>query len=213
NLSADMVAKPFSIAPDIWYGVSPKLTVGLVHSGYGATGFYGGAGKGLCLAGEDNGCAEVYDNVGVEAKFLVLGDGPLSLAANGGIHVLSLSDPMFLDLKVGVIGNYNMNKLNIGFAPNIFIGLTERDFNKEALAVPVYVMFQANPKLGAGVQTGISGPLDGFGDFYRIPVTIFAKYAVNPKICAGLAFSFDNLAGKDGSADYRSLNLMVGYAM
>jgi hypothetical protein len=57
NMSADLVAKPFSIAPDVWYGVSPKLQVGLVHSRMGQTGFLGGAGllgagAGLCLAGE-----------------------------------------------------------------------------------------------------------------------------------------------------------------
>ena len=46
NMSADAVGKPFSIAPDIYYGVSDKLSVGLTHD------------TGLCLAGEENGCAD-----------------------------------------------------------------------------------------------------------------------------------------------------------
>jgi hypothetical protein len=213
NMSKDAVGKPFSIAPDIWYGVSDKLTVGVVHSGFGATGFLGGVGNGLCLAGEEKGCAEVYDNVGFEGKFSLKAEPNMSLAAVGGVHLLTLSDPMFADLKLGLAGAWRSGKISVMFAPSIFIGLTERDFNKEILFIPVGAMFAANPKLAVGAQTGIAGPLDGFGDAYIVPLSLGGHYAVSDKVMVGAAFSFLNIAGKESSADFRALNLMLGYMM
>jgi hypothetical protein len=40
--------------------------------------------------------------------------------------------------------------------------------------VPVDVNYMVNPKLGVGVQTGIHGPLDGFGDSFFVPVALAA---------------------------------------
>jgi hypothetical protein len=74
-------------------------------------------------------------------------------------------------------------------------------------------MFAVNPKLGVGAQTGIAGPLDGFGDAYAIPLSFGAHYMVSDKIMAGGAFSFLNIAGEGSSADFRALNIMVGYMM
>src|SRR4051794_21644683 len=55
NLSSGAVFKPFSISPDLWYGATDDVTVGLVHSGLGSTGFIGGGfglgGQSLCLSG------------------------------------------------------------------------------------------------------------------------------------------------------------------
>src|SRR5262249_32226978 len=64
NLSSDATFKPFSVSPDIWYGATDELTVGLVHSSVGGSGFIGGADNSLCLAGKDNGCADLYRGFG-----------------------------------------------------------------------------------------------------------------------------------------------------
>ena len=50
NLASDSAAEPWSIAPDLGYGVTDDLTLMLVHSTYATTGFRGSAGSGLCLA-------------------------------------------------------------------------------------------------------------------------------------------------------------------
>ena len=212
NLSADAVAKPFSITPDIWYGVMPKLEVGIVHSGYGTSGFWwAGLGRGLCLAGEENGCAKVYDNIGVDAHYLLV-EGGVDLAADVGVLINSF-DPMLLTLKAGVKGRKMMGKLAIGFNPNIWIGLTERDFNKEILNIPVDVHFMLSPKLGLGLQTGISGPLDGFGDAFNVPVSVGAMFSVTPAIMAGASFNLPLVVnGFDAEAfDARSLSVFVGW--
>lgn len=213
NLSTDAVAKPFSIAPDVWYGVSDKLAVGLTHSSWGAVGFAGGTAQGLCLAGEDNGCISVYNNLGAQAKFAVMAEAgkPLSVVAVGGLIIPNIKDTLFAGLRAGAEVGYMTGKIHVGATPSIYIGVTERDFNKEILYLPVNVGYMVNEKLGAGVQTGIWGLLDGFGDTYQIPLSLMGMYAVGPKINAGAAFTFTNIAGKESSADGRALNIFVNY--
>jgi hypothetical protein len=210
NLSADAVGKPFGVGPDIVYGVMPKLNVGVVHSAYTKGGFPMGTGlTGLCLAGEDNGCAEVYDSIGVNAWYGVL-EGELEVNADAGLYVRSF-DPMTMSLKLGVDVYKVMGKITIMAKPAVFIGLTERDFNKEELFVPVGAMYEVAPKIDAGVITGIGGLLDGFGDTYYIPVAVAGQYAVTPQIDAGLAFALPNIGGEGSSADYRTINVFVGW--
>ncbi|HZJ66624.1 MAG TPA: hypothetical protein VFD36_24125, partial [Kofleriaceae bacterium] len=55
--------KPFSLSPDVWYGVTDDITAGLVHSGVGTTGFIGSAGESLCVSGSAN-CGDLYKNAG-----------------------------------------------------------------------------------------------------------------------------------------------------
>jgi hypothetical protein len=216
NLSKELVAKPITITPDVFYGVSDKLEVGVAHSGYALVGFWGAEslGGGLCLAGTDGGCGKVYDGpLGLLGRFVLM-EGSIDLAADGGV-VIGPFDPMTLSLKAGVRGRKMMGKMMIGVAPNISLGLTERDGgNKEYLAVPVDVNFMVNDKLGVGVQTGIHGPLDGFGDAFFVPVSLGAMFQINPSLTAGGAFVLHRVAGGadgPGAADLRGLSVFASW--
>jgi len=226
NMSTDAVGKPFSIAPDVWYGVNEKLSAGIVHSVYGRTGFWDGYRSSLCLAGEENGCAKVYDNIGVAGKYALSQTADMGLAAIGGLHVNSF-DPMLLALRVGVEGMWTSGKMAVHFVPSLQIGLTEREpeaatpgiavsANKEVLAIPVSLMYAASHQLHAGVQTGIRGPLDGFGDAYSVPLSLGAIYMVNPQIMVGGAFGFNRILGAElpegvSAMDFRALNIFFGW--
>lgn len=223
NLSADAAFKPVSIAPDIWYGVSDVLTVGLVHSGRGATGFFGGVGNGLCITGEDSGCAKVYDNVGLEGRYHFHRSDSMTISAAGGLFANSF-DPFLLSLKAGVIGRWQSGPLAVEFAPALFAGLTERSpepgtvmvsSNKEILSVPVGLMYAIAPTLALGVQTGIVTPLEDAGDLFLIPLSAGVQYIASDKLVVDLVFSLPALAGgPDGTgADFRTLTLGVGYAL
>jgi len=212
NLSKDLVAKPISIQPDVWYGVMPKLEVGVAHSSMGLSGWWGGIGGGLCVTGTDNGCAKFYNGpVGVIAHYLLV-EGGVDLAADAGVVIRALDPDMLLDLKLGVMGRWMSGKIMVMFNPNIWAGLTKRDAgNKEYLSIPVAVGYMVSPKLAAGVQTGITGPLDHFGDFYSIPVSLGAHFMVNDNLAAFGAFNLFRVAGFEGpgAADLRGLTVGV----
>ncbi len=212
NLSKDAVAKPLAIAPDIYYGVSDKLMVGLTHN------------LGLCLTGTDSGCAKVYNDVGFEGVFSVKRDAKMDLAVAGGLELASL-DPMLARLNVGARFKYRAGKIGIYVDPNLGLGLNKRTSdpvtglggNKEALSLPVKIGFQATPKLFAYVRTGIGGlgigpnagaPLSHFGDLFVIPVGVGALFAVSNKIDVGGEFFLPAVAGSSiASTDFRALIL------
>ncbi len=214
SLSKDAVAKPFSLAPSVWYGVSDKLTVGLTHD-RGTTMLTPRPipGAGICLAGKENGCGKVYNNIGVDALF-ALAAGKFSVAAHPGLDILSFSDPSVIALRVGVLGKYEIApKIAIAFDPRISIGLTERDLNKESIDIPFFLWFAASEKIGAYVSTGIAGPLDGFGDAFVVPVGLGANFKASEKLSIGGDFLFGNLLGNGSSADSRALGLRVAFAL
>jgi len=214
NMSASAVGKPFSLAPSVFYGVSDKLQVGIVHDG-GTTRWspFPAVGAGICLAGKENGCAKVYDNVGLDALF-GLAAGKMNAAAHVGVLVNSF-DPLLLKIRLGALIKYDAApKVSIVSDPGIAIGVTERDAgNKESLAIPVYLWFNANEKLSVYGASGIFGPLDGFGDAYAIPAGLGATFAVNEKLGVGGDFWFVNIGGKGSSADFRFLGIRAAYAL
>lgn len=227
NLSEELVAKPFSIAPDLWYGVSDVLTVGLVHSARGKTGFFGGVGNGLCLAGEENGCAKVYNSVGLDARYHFYREGNLTAAADGGLYLASF-DPLQAQLKVGALGRWQGGALALELAPALFAGLTEREpeadengvvvgtNNKEIFFLPATVLYALTAQLGLAGQVGLVVPFNETGDTYAVALSLGAQYMINEKIAADLAFSLPVIAGGEltnSGTESRSITLGVSYAM
>jgi len=221
NFSADKVFKPFAIAPDIYYGVNDKLTAGLTH------------GIGLCLAGTDNGCAKVYDDVGLDVLYGLKHDAKMDLAAHVGANAFSL-DAGTYGVHLGVLLKYQMDKIGIYADPTIGVGLTKRDDagNKETFSLPVMVAYQVNGNLAPFVRTGLGGfavaslsasynggaNLDvdgaGFGGTFGIPLGVGAIYGVSSKLDVGAEFDFPAIAGSDfASSDLRyflvSANLRI----
>lgn len=224
NLSTDAVGKPISISPDLWYGVDDKLTVGLVHSGAGSTGFLGAVGTSLCLSGTDNGCGDVYNNVGLEARYeLKPGTPELSWVLDGGLYALD-TDPFTLAVKLGAIGRWHKDKLAVEASPNLFIGVTERTTtgagdtevttNGETLNIPVTGIYTVAPKIAVAAQIGLVLPFEETGDTYRVPLSLGAHYTVDESIVANIAFSFPALVGggEGTGADLRVLTIGGTYA-
>ncbi|MBK9035741.1 MAG: hypothetical protein IPL61_31580 [Myxococcales bacterium] len=194
-MTADQVAKPISISPDVSYGVTSDLTVALVHSRFATTGFRAGVGGGLCVTGTDGGCAEVYDNVGVEGWYS-LARGALAVAAGGGAHAVKLHDG-FYDLKAGAKIRYAViDKVALHVQTNLLIAVTKREdaagarLNKDSLWVPVVVTYKATPELTVGLGSGIKGPLSGFGDAWQVSLGALITYAIDPATGVGASWIF-----------------------
>jgi hypothetical protein len=214
NLSKSNAFKPVSIAPDLWYGINDDLTLGLVHSGRGATGLYGLPGHGLCLTGKDNNCPKVYNNIGVDARYHLWRKGGIALAADGGLFAGSF-DPFMLQLKLGAIARLQAKAFSFEFGPNIFVGLTKRSAgNKEVLNIPATFMYALPMRLGIAAQLGLVLPISNT-DMTMFGASIGVQYFATDKLIFDAAFSLPALAGgslvADG-IDLRTFTLGVAYA-
>ncbi len=222
ELSANKVAKPFDVAPDLWIGASDDVTIGAVESRYAATGFRGSAGSAFCFTGTANGCPAVYNNAGVEAWAAVL-RGPLSLVAGGGPYAVNLTRG-FYDAKLGMKARAKSGPVALVTMPSIFFAVTGRDAaapkNRDQLYVPVALQLSAQ---GAtlGIGSGVKGPLNNLGSEWQVPVGVSASYALGD-VTVGAAFTFGALfSGATNppapmpaveGPDLRVLQLWVSYA-
>jgi hypothetical protein len=229
ELSKDTAFDPVSLAPDVFYGVTPEFTAGLVHSASGATGIIGGTGSSLCFTD----ACDVYNGFGLDGRYHFK-SGTVAVAANFGLYANNI-DPFQLALKLGLIGRYRSrpsSKLAVDFAPALFIGITEREpsaigatGNKEVFVMPVTVLYTVMPRLAAMAQLGLVIPFENADDLYAVPFSIGASYAVNKQITVEGAFSLQRLLGGDGGgggamgapglptgADARSFTIGGGYA-
>ena len=228
NLSKDNAFKPFSLAPDLWYGVNDQITVGLVHSGRASTGLYGGAGNGLCLAGEDNGCPDVYANVGLDGRYHFYRSGGITLSGEGGLFAGPF-DPFTAALKLGVVGRWQAGAIAVDAAPNIFIGLSEREpegdadvaigsNNKETVNVPISALYLLSSQIGLALQLGAVVPMQETGDLYTVGISLGGQYMLSNKMMIDAAFSLPMLVKGDAyegvdALDVRTLTLGFGYAL
>jgi hypothetical protein len=201
NLSKDQVGKPISLAPSVFYGVTDKIAVGIFHT------------TGICLTGEDNGCAKVYDDIGIQANYYAISEGKFLLSAHVGVPISSF-DPFVLNAAIGAFMQYTITpKVAILLDPTIFFQITKRPEGdipaNDGIAIPVWLGYQATPQLWAYLFTGFGGPFDGFGDAFTGSLGVGATYAINNLMDVGLDFQFTNLYGKRaegvGAADGRAL--------
>jgi hypothetical protein len=232
NLTSELAGKPISIAPDLWYGFDDKLTLGLVHSFVGQTGFLGvPGGASLCFNGTiasgmagvpDTELCDVYGTVGAVGRYTLKQDAKMAIAAEGGLFARSF-DPFAMAIKLGVAGRYRVApKIAVDFQPGLFFGVTERDGtlsagtgNGEILALPVTGIYTVNKEVSVLLQTGLILPFQEAGDSYLVPLTIGGSYAVNKQISVYGAFSLPALIGGGDATgfDARAFTLGGGYAL
>ena len=220
NLSADAVAEPLSIAPDVSYGLLDELTVSLIHSSFAINGFRAAAGRGLCLSGEEGGCANGYDNVGATAQYSVL-RGDFAVAAEAGLIAMRL-DAGFYDAKLGARLRWKSGKVTATVLPNVLLALTKRDepapapSNHDSLWIPLVVSYQVIEPLSLGAAVGFKAPrLDELGDSWLISAGLVAGYKLEPSLSLGASMIFGQLVGASAIADdakgldYRWLQLWI----
>ncbi len=214
GLWKDNVGDPIALSPDVTYGAMDKLDVGVYHTNYGLTGLWTQFGGGLCVVGDF--CADVYNGpTGILANYSVM-EGQMGVSAGGGLILSDIvGDTMLMDLKLGAKIHYAIDaKMGIVAEPALTFSVNERDpAARDRLFLPVAFLYAVDAKIHAGVQTGIAGALDGFGDTYIVPLNLMGMYQVDAKLGVGAAFGFMNIGGKDSTADARDLSIFANYAL
>jgi hypothetical protein len=210
GMSIRAAGEPVSLAPDLYAGVTPELTLGLVHSGR-ALGLLD-SGRGVCLAGGQGGCDPAYSGTGVDAWFTFLRAHGLELAARSRLHALRFADPLKLRLTLGVLGAYRRGWLGVRFDPHISLGLSNRDRgNAHVLSAPVEVLAGLGPHADVYLRTGVRGMIHVFDEQYAVPLGLGVKIRPGRRWHVGAQFVFRQLLGPLNSFKPRDLMLFAGY--
>lgn len=215
NLTAESAGSPIWVAPSAFYGLLPKLQVGIVHD------------PGLCLLGKrdflgvevDECRGGVYDDFAVDGLYQLL-DRPDKHVAVAGHATIGASqfDPMFMYLRAGALARYTFASRFAVIADwALRLGLSSRDEgNKEAFDLPVQLAIQPTEKLVAFFELGLLAPLSELTDSYFLSMGIAGLYAINATLDVGARFEFPRLTGghatgTSAGSDFRQLDLFVTY--
>jgi hypothetical protein len=223
DISANKWGKPIWLLPQLYYGVSDQLTVGI--TGNPRAEFFPTQG-GLCLSssGYCGGKVVIPNNVSFDLLFSFNRTAMMEIAFHGGIDFRAI-DPFVASGRGGLLIKVRVNELVAIMAdPSVTAGITKRGAppsgvnNQEFLSVPIRVGFQFHPQINAGLITGVSGWLSGFADSYQVPIGLSALAALNEKIDAAVNLTFPTVVGFVPAAntshfDYRSVALIVNYRM
>lgn len=199
DVSAHKMGDTSSLAPDLSVGVTDDLTISLIHSTFGRTGFRGAAGGGFCI--RDAGCPSTYDNAGVEGMYSLL-RGQGSVAVDGGVYATSF-DHDFYVAKLGMKARYIAGRVTLATLPSVSVALTNRNAmtpNRDRLWLPVSGMVAVGGGVSVGASSGFKAPMDStLGKSYEIALGAVATYAYSPALSFGASWIEGKLIAGDAA--------------
>ncbi|MFT3696644.1 MAG: hypothetical protein QM831_26120 [Kofleriaceae bacterium] len=201
------VTKPLSFAPDVWYGVTDELTLGIIHSDASLDHIEPGAS--LCVRTDDFICTEAYRGSGLDALYQVL-HGEISLAARARFLIRDV-DPWKPALTLGALARWQRGRYEITADPYLQLGLTNRSLgNRAELWLPVVLSIAPWCGWWLDLHTGWNSDWAIITeDGWHVPVGFGTRADVTKTVRLGAMFGFTSLLGPQNNPKQRVLFLSV----
>jgi hypothetical protein len=201
DLAPGHVAHPTSIAPDIWWDATPRLTLGLIHSDASVDRIQPGAT--FCIASNDPlACNHVYRGSGVDVIYRLE-----DWIAPRARFVLRDIDPIKPALLLGA----RLDLPHVTLDPYLQVGLANMtEGNRSALFLPVRV-HAAIPGAQVWLDTGWNADLVTWKDAWHVPVGIGASAHVVDNLDLGAELGFRTLLGPQNTPKERVLFVFVSW--
>ena len=217
------IGVPLSIAPDVWFGVASRWTVGLVHS-YASLDRME-AGSTFCVVqsaiNPANVCTATYRGSGLDARYLAFDRGAWSIAPRARLLYTRDSDPatnVTIDkpsLVLGALARWRHGRISIWADPYLQLGLANRTSgNADALALPLYVAVQPMRRWAVWSEVGYYSQIDNGHDATSSWYGILAfGTTVNPVagLDVGAVFGWQSLFGPQDNAKATVVLVTIGW--
>lgn len=208
NLAPGLFAEPVSLAPDVWFGVLPEVTVGLIHSNPSVDRFSPGAT--FCVVTEPFLCPDAYHGSGIDVRYSARA-GELAVAPRGRFLIRQI-DPMKPALTLGALVRWTRGRYAITSDPYLQLGLANTDRgNRHALFVPLMFSVQPLARWELALRTGFNSDLAVIKDGWHVPIAIATRVRIDAHFDVGMMLGFASLLGPQNTAKERALFFMLGY--
>jgi len=226
NVAPGFTGESTSLAPDLWFGALPDLTVGLVHSFPSVDRF--GPGASFCLSHADatGDCDSAYSGSGIDARYRVLppaslSGGSIELAPRVRVLVRD-TDPFKPALTLGALARWTRSRFALSADPYLELGLANIDQgNRHALFLPVRFAVQPLARWELALRTGINSDLHRYTgidgkrhiatDEWHVPIAIETRVRIDDHFDAGAMLGFSTLLGPQNTAKERVLFFVVSW--
>lgn len=209
NLSTNLFARPLSFAPDVWYGVMPDVTIGLIHSDLAIDRLAPGAS--VCIRTDQIICPHTYHGSGLD-MLVSLATGSFAAAAHVRMLVRDI-DPYFEPAGTfGATLRWRRGRFAIAGDPYLQIGFdNNRHGNRTALWLPITLSVQPLPRWAIDLYTGWNSDVAIIRDGYYVPAGVGTRVRATDHIDVGATFGFMSVLGPQNDVKARVLFLTVGW--
>jgi hypothetical protein len=200
NARSHYFARPLSLSPDAWFGVTPELTVGIIHSARSVDEIT--ADRPLCVRD----CELTYAG-GIEARY-----GLHRMLAPRVRLLLRDVDPVKPAMTLGALAKWQRGRFAIESDPYLRLGLANTDKgNRATLMLPVQLAVQPTCKWLLGVRFGYDSALAVWRDGYRVPMAYRAAvHPLAPLTIAG-EVGYKSLIGPQHEFRERTVMLTISW--
>lgn len=190
----------YALSPDLWFGVTRDLTLGVVHSARSISEL--DAKRPYCLKG----CDPDYLG-GLDARYRV----HRFVAAR--VRFLARdTDPWKPAATLGALVRWHRGRFGIAADPYLRLGLANRDLgNRATLIVPVQLAVQPTCKWVAGLRLGYDSAIEVWRDGWRGQLGVFAGVHPIAPLEIFVEYGFRALFGPVHDGSERVLMFSVGW--
>jgi hypothetical protein len=209
ELAPRLVARPVSFAPDLWFGVTSKLTVGVIHSNASVSRIDRAAS--FCFEHHRlYGCDRTYHNAGLDTRYEVR-DGALRVAARARFLVRDV-EPWKPAVTAGALLRWTRGRISLTSDPYLRFGLANTEHgNRTALYLPVAFGVSPHSRVELRIHTGYDSDLAVWSDGFHIPLALSARGQVTSSLELGMLGGFTSAAGPQDTLSRRTLWFWFGW--
>lgn len=202
-------AKPISFAPDVWFGVTSRLTVGLIHSNASVSRIERAAS--FCFEHHViYGCDRTYHNAGLDVRY-AWRTGPIAVAPRGRFLIRDV-DPWKPAITAGALVRWERGILALTGDPYLRLGIANTDKgNRTALFVPVVFSVAPIERLRVALHTGYDSDLAVWHDGFHIPLALSTRGKLTDSVEIGVLGGFTSALGPQDTVSRRQLWIWLGW--
>ncbi len=208
NLQLALEGSPTSLAPDAWYGLTDRFTVGVTHSNASLDRI--DASASICIVHLANVCDRYYRGSAIEARWSWR-TGRLAIAPRARLLVRDV-DPVKPALALGALVRWTRGRFALESDPYIRTGLANTDLgNRAFLMVPLYILVQPTCRWLVGIHLGWESDLAVARDGSHGPLGLIVKARATQNLDLTLHGGFTSLVGVQNNIKQRAVMVSVGW--
>lgn len=208
NLQKGRYGRPLSLAPDLWFGLTARWTIGVVHANQSVDRI--DAGASFCIHQYASRCDAVYRGGGLEARWSWR-TGALAVAPRARLLVRDL-DPIKPAVTAGALIRWSHGRFAVTTDPYLRVGLGNRgDGNRDALMIPIWLGIQPTCRWLISLHTGIDGELATWRDGWHVPFALGVRARATSAVDVGFEAGFSSLLGPQNNIKQRAVMVFAAW--
>lgn len=209
NLQPHAIAQPLALAPDAWWGISPRWMIGVIHSDPSLDQIAVSAS--FCVRESDIlPCDHRYHGSGIDVRYDAL-SGDLAVAPRVRAVIRDI-DPIKPAITLGALARWAYGRFAITTDPYLRLPLANHALgNRAALVLPVWFAVQPAEGWAIALHTGYDADLVILRDGGHGPVALDVTARVTRQIDLGVEAGWGAIFGPVHDAKHGTLMLAAGW--